>query len=170
MVFKAFTGSIFSVGTNLCVFFPAQVYLQKSNLSLSILQMRHLSIHNKDSGLSNAFTQENSSLFNSVEPWSRGAPFFRPLSHLVVQVCCPVFRWVRTISLQVAQNWSVRRRGGSRWRIAHPLNHFHSALLSLKQLFVHSSLQKVISFLVLLSVIPFPRPSLSGIPKMKNCP
>lgn len=56
MVFTAFTGSIFSVGTNVCVFFPAQVYLQKSNLSLSILQMRHLSIRNKDSGVSNAFT------------------------------------------------------------------------------------------------------------------
>lgn len=65
--------------------------------------MRQLSIRNKHSGVSNAFTHRKvPPLFNSVEPQSKGALIFRPLPHLVVEACYSLFRWVRTIGLQIA--------------------------------------------------------------------
>lgn len=56
------------------------------------------------------------------------------------------------------------------FRIIHPLNLFHSAFLSFANMVLTFLLPKPISFLVLLSVSPLPRPYLSGIPRMKNYP
>lgn len=146
-------------------------YLQKSHLLSLVL---HKSRHNKDSGVNTISGLRKISQgvqFSSI--WSREGPFPRPSSPPEVFKIATLSRGVvRPTDLQVAHYWSEEREvadeGDLSFRIAHPLNLCHSALLSFCQDGSHIPPSKALVFYSLLSVSLFPRPYLSGIPRMKN--
>lgn len=100
-------------------------------------------------------------------------PFFRPLSHLVVLLCSGrseplVYRLPKTD--QSDEN-EVAHEGGPSVRTTHPLNLFHSALLSFTKMIQKILPPKAHAFLNFVFCLSFPQALLIWrSPRMKNCP
>lgn len=137
--------------------------------------MRQLSICNKDSGVSNAFTHRKIPLlYNSAEPRSKGAPFSPfPLG-------CPKFATLclggsgpqvcRLPKTDQSDEETAADEGGPNLQDSSSSESFPFCSLVLEKTICTFLSPKGHLFFSFASVIPLPRPLLSGIPKMKNWP